>query len=109
MYKIATTRSGGASGWLHRRGGFCTFEERQQIGVDLLGVRRAHPVRKTRIDLQGGVFDQLGGQNCRVRYGNDLIVVAVENQRSHVDLLRVFTKICFLAHVSSTLTALTSP
>ena len=36
-----------------------TLDERQQIRVDLVFVRRAHAVRQTRIDFQCRTLDQL--------------------------------------------------
>ena len=47
------------------------------------------------VDLKLGAFDQFGGKQCGGTDGNNLIVIAVEDQCGHVDLLQIFGKICF--------------
>jgi len=42
--------------------GTLDFDECQQVGVHLVLASRAHAVRRALIDLQLGVFDDLGGQ-----------------------------------------------
>src|SRR6266446_18658 len=49
-------------------------EERQQVFVELLLVRAHEAMRRARIDLQGCVLDELGGEQGRVGNGHDLII-----------------------------------
>src|SRR2546430_2384378 len=69
------------------------LEEREQILVHLLLVGRAHAVRRALVDLQLRVLDQLGGEQGRGADGHDLVVVAVQDQRWHIELLEIFCEI----------------
>ena len=68
-------------------------EECQQVGVDLVLEGRAHAVRRARIDLQRGALDELGREQRRGADRHDLVVVAVQDQRRHVELLEVLGEV----------------
>src|SRR4051812_36898049 len=57
------------------------LEERKQVGVNLILVGRANAVRRARIGLQGGPFNELRREERRVGDGHDLVVVAVHDER----------------------------
>src|SRR6266850_3781545 len=61
-------------------------EEREQIGVDLVLVRAAQPVRRAGIDLELRLGRELDGGVGRGADRHDLIVVAVDDQRRHGEL-----------------------
>ena len=61
------------------------LDEREQILVDLVLVRRAHAVRRALVDLQRRVLDDLGREQGRGADRHDLVVVAVQDQRRHVE------------------------
>ncbi len=65
-------------------------QERQQVGVELLLVRAHEAVGRSRIDLQGRVLDELGGEQGRVADWHDLVVIAMDDQGRNVELLEVF-------------------
>jgi hypothetical protein len=62
------------------------LQEGQQVGVDRVGLRRRHAVRKILVGLQRPVFQQLRRQRPGRHIGNDLIVFAVHHQHRHGDL-----------------------
>src|SRR4029077_6624432 len=64
------------------------LDEREQIRVDSVFVGRAHAVRPARIDFQGGAFDDLGREQGRGADRYDLIVIAMHDERRHVEFLR---------------------
>src|SRR5262249_50853000 len=68
-------------------------DESQEIGVNDLGVRRTHAVRELLVDLQRALLEKLCGKRRRISDGDDLIVVAVHDQRRHVDDLQVFGEV----------------
>ena len=70
-------------------------KECQQIGIQLVFVRGAEPVRGAGVDLQGCSLHQSGGQDRRVSDGHNLIVVSVDDQGGHVDPFQVFGKVGF--------------
>ncbi len=65
------------------------LQERQQVLVDLVLVGIGQAVRRARVDNQPGALDQL----CRLAAGDidrhDLVVVTVDHQRWHIELLQV--------------------
>ncbi len=65
-------------------------QEGQQVGVELLLAREGQAVGRAWIDLQGGILDELGGEQGRVADWHDLVVVTVDNQGWNVELLEVF-------------------
>ena len=56
-------------------------------------MRAAEAVGRARIDLQGGVLDDLGGEQGRVTDRHDLVIVAVDDQGRNVELLEVFRQV----------------
>ena len=72
--------------------GWLRANELEQIGVDDVGVCRAHAVRKTLVHLQRRVLHELGGELRRVGDRHDLVIVAVHDQRGNVEALEVFAR-----------------
>src|SRR2546425_6773732 len=70
------------------------FEEREQVRVDLAFERRAQAVRRALVNLELRVLDQFGGKHGGSADRDDLIVVAVKDERWHVELLEAFGEIC---------------
>src|SRR4030095_11995780 len=68
-------------------------DECQQVGVDHVGVRRAHPVRQLLVHLQRPVLQEF----CRKRSGiverNDLIVIPMHHQRRNANRLEIFGEV----------------
>ena len=54
-------------------------EEREQVGIDLILMRRRDAVRRARIVDFPYVLDELGRFLCRVLNGNDLVVFTVND------------------------------
>ena len=52
-------------------------------------------MRRARNDFQRGAFDQLRRKHGRVADGHDLVVVAVKDQRGHVEFLEIFGEVGF--------------
>ncbi len=69
-------------------------QEGQQVGIELLLVREGQAVGRPRIDLQGRVLDELGGEQGRVSDRHDLVVVSVDDQGRNVERLEVFRLVC---------------
>jgi hypothetical protein len=64
-------------------------EECEEIRVHLVLVRGAHAVRRSVVDLELSVLDQLSGARGRGPDRHDLVVVTVQDQRGHVEPLQV--------------------
>jgi len=69
------------------------LDEREQISVDLVLVRRAHAVRQARVDFQRGALDDLGRKHGRGADRHDLVVVAVHDEGRHVELIEILGEI----------------
>src|SRR5271168_3604123 len=69
-------------------------DEREQIRIDSVFVRRTHSMRQARIDFQLCVLNNLGGLMRRGADRNNLVVIAVENERWHIELLEIFCEVC---------------
>src|ERR1043166_9336820 len=67
--------------------GISSLAEREQILVDLVLMRRAHTVRRAVVNFELGVFDQLRRQHRRRADWHDLVIVTVQDESRHVDLL----------------------
>src|ERR1700674_2088327 len=65
------------------------LEAREQLLVDQVLVSRAHAVPRARNDLQFGALDDLGREQRRVGDRHYLVVVAMQDQRRHVDFLEI--------------------
>src|SRR3954462_3293776 len=70
-------------------------KEREQIGVHHLVMGRKQPVRQAWIDFQLGALDQLRRHHRGRADWDDLIVVAVDDQRRQVEFLEIFREISF--------------
>src|SRR5918999_5782186 len=68
-------------------------EKDEQVGIELVLVRGGQAVRGARIDLQGGALHELGRAVGRGADGHDLVVVAVDDQRRHVEPLEVLGEV----------------
>ena len=95
MIKIAFCR---ASLSLTLRGESCAdkffcLKKGQKIGVELFLVRFGQAVGCACIYLQGRVLDQFRGGQTRSADRYNLIVVTVNDQRRHVELVEVFGEI----------------
>src|ERR1700692_1950262 len=71
------------------------LEKRQELSVDLVLECRAHAVRRAFVNLETCILDQLGGKHRGSADRNDLIVVAVYDQRRHVDLFEILGEVRF--------------
>src|SRR5260221_14004472 len=71
------------------------LDEREEVRIDDLRVRRAHAVRKPPIDFQGAVLDELRRQQRRVGDWHDLIIVTVHDQHRHADRFEILREIRF--------------
>jgi hypothetical protein len=56
-------------------------DEGEKVGVDHVGVRRAHAMWKLFVDLQGALPEELRGEQRGVGDRDDLVVVAVHDKR----------------------------
>lgn len=70
-------------------------DEGQQLGIDGVGMGRAHAVWQMRENLQRAVLQQLGGQERGIGDGYDLIVGAMEDQRRDGDVFEILGKVGF--------------
>src|SRR5262245_62671773 len=68
---------------------FALLNEREQVPVDEIGMRGGQSVREARIVDFARAFDQLCRLFPRILDGNDLVVLAVHDQRRDVELLEV--------------------
>src|SRR6266566_590377 len=71
------------------------LDEREQVGIDLVGVRCRHSMRKTRIHLQRGILHELCGLRGRCADGHDLIIVTMKNESGNVEPLEIFREVRF--------------
>ena len=74
-----------------RRGSLAP-EEGQQVGVELVLKCGGEAVRRTRVVDLLRALDEPGGFPGRVLDGNDLIVLAVQDQSRDIELLEVSAK-----------------
>jgi hypothetical protein len=68
--------------------GRLSLEERKQIRVDLVFMRRAQAVRRALVDVERRVLNDLGREQGRVAYRHDLIVVSMQDQGRNVECFR---------------------
>src|SRR5262245_15228450 len=76
-------------------GGGLGSQEGQQVLVDPVLVRCAQAVRGALVDLQGRALDEFGLELAGGGERHDLVVIALDDERRHVDLLQVLGLICF--------------
>jgi len=75
-------------------GHLLTFlEERQQVGVNRVGLSRGHAVGKVLVTFERAIPQQFCRQRSGRDLGNDLIVFAVHHEDGNGDLLQVFGEI----------------
>src|SRR5690606_14527507 len=70
-----------------------TLPERQPLRLDQGCGRRAHAVRELLVDLERAVLEQLHRLERRVRDRHDLVVIAVQDERRHLDGLQVIGEV----------------
>ena len=68
-------------------------EEREQVGIDLILMRRRDAVRRARIVDFLGSLDEPCRLYRRVFDGNDLVVLTVQDQGGDIELLEVLGEI----------------
>lgn len=66
-----------------------SFDEGEKVGVDLILMRGRETVRRTRIIDDLGALDQPRRLHRRVLDRNDLVILAVQDQRRYVERLEV--------------------
>ena len=69
------------------------FQEGQQVGVNGIGLRRGHAVRKALVGFQCAILQQLCRQRPRIGIRHDLVIIAVHHQDRHGDLLQTFGEV----------------
>ena len=67
------------------------LDEREQVAAHSILLRRAEAVWSTVVDLEPNIVDQLGREQRCWTDRNDLVVVAVNEERGDVDLLQVLS------------------
>ena len=72
-----------------------SFEECQQVIIELILVCPWQSMRCTRIDLQSRVLDEFGGGVSRSIDRDDLVVAAMNDKGWYIKLLEVPGEICF--------------
>ena len=70
-------------------------DEGQQVFVDLVFVRGAKAMRRSGVDFERRSRDQIGRKHGRVGDGHDLVIVAVQDQGGHINLLKILGLVCF--------------
>src|SRR5229473_421956 len=78
---------------LRRRRGDGALEEREQVGVNGVGLSRGHAVRKALVGFQCAILQQLCRQRSRIGIRHDLVVIAMHHQDRHSDLLQVLGEV----------------
>jgi hypothetical protein len=63
-----------------------TFQEREQVGVNRIGLGCGHAVRKALVDFQGAIPQQLRRQRSSIGIRHDLVVIAMQHEDWHRDL-----------------------
>src|ERR1035437_6902513 len=70
-------------------------EKGEQVGIELVFVRVGETVRPTRVDLQDRVLDECGRGVSRGADRHDLVVVSMNDEGWHVELLEVLGEVRF--------------
>ncbi len=68
-------------------------EEGEQVGVDLVLMCGGDAVRRAGIVDVLGALDQPGGLDGGILDRNDLVILPVQDERRHVELLQVFGEV----------------
>src|SRR2546425_1952744 len=69
------------------------LDEGEKVGIDHVGVRRAHAMRELLVDLQGTLLEEFRGEHRGISDRDDLVVVAMHDERRHVDDFQVLGKV----------------
>src|SRR5262249_17718852 len=67
--------------------------ESEKLGIDHVGVCRTHAVWEPLVDLESPLPQQFRGERRGISDRDDLVVVAMHDERRHVDLLQIFGKV----------------
>src|SRR5260370_31353681 len=86
-----------------------TFEERQQVGVDLVRVGRRHAVRKARVDLERYFLQYFRGHETRGADRHNLIVVTMHYQHGDVDFFQVLGEVGFRESLDAVIVGFDTP
>ena len=62
------------------------LNEFEQIGIDLIRIRRRHAVRETLVGFQYRALHQLGAQRAGGSIRDDLVIIAMHDQSRHREL-----------------------
>src|SRR5215813_4677993 len=68
-------RAGPAAPRPSRRPRRAFFDEGEKLGIDHVGVRRAHAMREPLVDLERALLQELRGEQRGIRDRDDLVVV----------------------------------
>src|SRR5204863_3547498 len=79
---------------LSQRAGLA-LDEGEKVGIDHVGVRRAHAMRELLVDLQGALPEELRGEQRGIGDRDDLVVVAVHDEGRHVDDFQILGEVGF--------------
>src|SRR6266536_5846643 len=69
------------------------LDKGEQVGVDNVGLRRDHAVRVVLVRLQRAVLEELGREWTGGLVGDDLVVLAMDDQNRHRDLLQILREV----------------
>ncbi len=75
--------------------GGSSLEEGEQVGVDLVLMRGGDAVRRSGIVDVLGALDQPGRLDGGILDRNDLVVLPVQDERRHIELLQIFGEVGF--------------
>src|SRR6266478_7700445 len=90
------------------RGTRVAAKKLKQVGIDLFGIGCTHPMRKAGIDFQRRIFHELRGKRRRIRDGNYLVVITMENQCRNINLLEIVTEIGLRERLDAVIVSLDS-
>src|SRR6478736_4145157 len=84
------------------------LQEREQVGVELVFAGVTEAVGAARVNEKLGPRHELRRQIRAVRDRHDLVVVAVDNERRHVELLEILGKVGFREGLDAVVAVLVS-
>src|SRR5690242_3345752 len=70
-----------------------TLDEGEKVGIDRAGVSCAHAMRELLVNLQGTLLEEFRGEQRGISDRDDLVVVAMHNERWYVDDFQILGKI----------------
>lgn len=77
---------------------YLALDECQHVRVQCIGIGGEHAVRIAWIDLQGSIPQQLHGKICRRLDRDDLVIIAMQDESGHRNLLEVLGLLGFREH-----------